>query len=141
MADLHRLNPNSTEGEPQVFISYNQDDKSFNTWTKSSAQTRPRKVPRTREEIEEAYPIKAPKPSEPKVLPEETIALYTKAKSEPGSLSDEEILSLLEWVPTLQADEQCKEICGYTWEELINKAIDNPRGSYGRRGVLRKSRS
>ena len=126
MADLHRLNPQSSEGDTQVFISYNEHDKSFDTWTKSSSQTQPRKFPRTREEVEEAWPIKIPKPSEPEVLPEETIALYTKAKSQPESLTDDDILSLFEWVPTLLADEQCREKCGYTWEELISKAVNTP---------------
>ena len=108
--------------KPKITMKFNEHDKSFNVYVQSG-DSRPLKVPRTAEEIDKFFPYEPPKPKAPEPLP---LDLFNKAVEDPSSLTEEDRLEILDWVPEAEADERCRYVCGMTWQELITTAVEKP---------------
>ena len=109
--------------KPKITMEFNEQDKSFDVYVQCRDDSRPIKVPRTTEEIEQFFPYQPPKPKAPVPLP---LDLFNKAVEDPGSLTEKERLEILDWVPEAEADERCRNVCGMTWQELITTALEKP---------------
>ena len=110
--------------KPKITMKFNEQDKSFDVYVQSSGDSRPPlKVPRTTEEIEKFFPYQPPKPKTPVPLP---LDLFNKAVEDTGSLTEQDRLEILDWVPEDEADERCRNVCGMTWQELITTAVEKP---------------
>ena len=109
--------------KPKITMEFNEQDKAFDVYVQCRDDSRPIKVPRTTEEIEQFFPYQPPKPKAPVPLP---LDLFNKAVEDPGSLTEKERLEILDWVPEAEADERCRNVCGMTWQELITTALEKP---------------
>ena len=109
--------------KPKISMTFNEQDKSFDVYVQCPGDSQPIKVPRTREEIEQFFPYQPPKPKAPGPLP---LDLFNKAIENPGSLTEEDRLEILDWVPEAEADERCRNACGMNWQELITTAVEKP---------------
>lgn len=72
-------------------------------------------------------PVQMPKPIPADQLSLDTPDLYKKAINEPGSLTEKEVQTILDWVPEAVADERFLKACGRSWQELITTALEKPR--------------
>ena len=109
--------------KPKISMRFNESHKSSDVYVQFPGSTRPLKVPRTTEEIEKFFPYQTPKPKTPDPLP---LDLFSKAIDDPGSLTENEKLDILDWVPEAEADERCRKACGMTWQELVTTAVERP---------------
>ena len=117
-------NGESNDGtKPKISMTFNEQDKSFDVYVQTSKDSRPLKVPRTAEEIDKFFPYQPPKPKAPEPLP---LDLFNKAIEDPGSLTEEDRLDILDWVPEAEADKRCRKVCGMTWQQLITIAVEKP---------------
>ena len=116
----------SPGSENKVFLTFNEEDQSIDTHVRTAQNTRTQKVPRKQEEIEQTFPYKKPKPSQPEPLPQTTLGLYQKAIDDPDSITESERLSIHDWVTGDVVEERCRKACGVPWQKLLAKAVDNP---------------
>lgn len=120
-----------SEPDRKVTMNFNKETQQVETFIHSPGKPTPYKVPGTNEEwgdfLDRHMPIQKPKPTPPDQLSQDTLDLYKKAVNEPGSLTEEETLTILDWVPEAVADERCREVCGSTWQELITTAVETPQ--------------
>ena len=115
---------NNDGTKPHITMKFHEHDKSFDAYVQCPGDLRPPlKVPRTREEIDQFFPYEPPEPKSPEPLP---LDLFNKAVEDPKSLTEEEKLEILDWVPEAEADERCRNVCGMSWQELINTAVEKP---------------
>lgn len=124
-------NNNVESSKRKISMVFNEDDQAFDVYVKSAGSTRPGlglKVPRTEEEIDEFFPYSTPSPPEaPEPIPTKTLDLYKKAIDAPDTLTEEEKLSILDWVSEDVVNERCRAACGIDWQELITVAVERPQ--------------
>ena len=118
--------PSSSGSKNKLFLEYNDEDQTFDTYFQTAQDTRPRKVPRTAEEIEQAFPYIEPEPFQPEPLPQATLDLYQRAIDDPDSITESERLRIHDFVTEDVVEERCQKAWGVAWKELVSKAGDNP---------------
>lgn len=117
--------------EPNITIKFNSDTRQVETFLHLPTSPIPCRLPGTNDEwgkfLDQYMPIQIPKPIPPERLSQGTLGLYKRAIKEPGSLTEEEVLTILEWVPEALVDTRCREACGCTWQTLITNAVEKPQ--------------
>ncbi|MCJ1343613.1 hypothetical protein MMC31_001809 [Peltigera leucophlebia] len=117
--------------EPTITMKCNSDTRQVETFLHTPSNPVPCKLPGTNDEwrdfLDQYMPLQTPKPTPPQQLSQGTPELYKRAIKEPGSLTEEEVLTILEWVPEALADTRCLVACGCTWQSLIKTAVETPQ--------------
>ncbi|KAF2145301.1 uncharacterized protein K452DRAFT_306203 [Aplosporella prunicola CBS 121167] len=67
-----------------------------------------------------------PEPPPPERPSQEILSLHVKAVKHPESLTDGDRRRILDRLPAGEEDQVCRNICGLSWEELVQKAISQP---------------
>lgn len=97
------MSSNGAVVEPNITIKFNSDTRQIQTFLHSPTSPIPYRLPGTNDEwrkfIDHYMPIQIPKPTPPEHCSQGTLALYKSAIKEPGSLTEEEVFTILEWVP------------------------------------------
>ena len=113
---------------PNFDLQIDNDTKHLHMFVKAPGKRKWSKVPETEEELNELLPLPSPlKKPRPPPPAEDLLGLLKKATEHPQSLTDEDRLQILEWVPEAEANARATKYFDSTWQELVNKAAQTPQ--------------